>query len=111
MVINLTPHPIRVRMPNGDEAVFPPSGTIPRVETIEAPSAEIEGIPTVTRKLGQVAGLPSPQEGVFYIVSSLVFEASDRSDLLAPDTGKTCVRDSNGNIIAVTRLIRKEEEK
>jgi len=106
-IVNLTPHPIRVKIDDETEVVFPPSGTIPRVETIETPSEEIDGIPTVTRKLGQVVGLPDPQKGVFFLVSSLVFEASDRSDLLCPDTGKTCIRDGNGNIIAVTRLIKK----
>jgi len=105
---NLTPHPIRVRKPDGFEVVFPPEGIIPRVETIETPSAEVEGIPTVTRRMGQVVGLPPFEEGVFFIVSSLVFEASERTDLLCPDTGKTCIRDEHGNIIAVTRFVRRD---
>jgi len=128
MVKNLTPHPVRVRikrfstLPHYDEegwmepppfweedVIFPPEGIVPRVETIETPSTEVEGIPTVTRKTGRVVGLPEPQEGVFFLVSSLVFEASERTDLLAPDTGKSCIRDEHGNIVAVTRFVRKEQ--
>jgi hypothetical protein len=107
MIKNLTPHPIKVRRPDGSEISFPPEGLVPRVEAIETPSTEVKGIPTVTRKMGQVTGIPEPCDGVFYLVSSFVFEASERTDLLAPDTGKTCVRDEKGNIVAVTRLIRK----
>jgi hypothetical protein len=127
MIKNLTPHPIKVRikrfssLPHYDEEgwmipgpswdvelVFPPEGIVPRVETLEAPTAEVEGVPCITRRMGRVVDLPEPCEGVFYLVSSLVFEASDRPDLLCPDTGKTCVRDEHGNVIAVRRFIRKE---
>ena len=123
---NLTPHDIFVRLtipstlPYYDERgwmerppsfektlCFPPEGIVPRVETVEVPSAPVEGIPTVVRKMGHVVGLPDPQEGVWYLVSSLVFEASERSDLLCPDTGKTCIRDNHGNNVAVTRFVRK----
>jgi len=84
-----------------------PLGIIPRVATIETPSEEIEGIPAVSQKMGDIEGLPNPEEGVFFLVSAMVFGASDRQDLLAPDTGKTCIRDDQGRIQAVTRLIRK----
>jgi len=109
MIKNLTPHPIRVRRPDGEEVVFSPEGIVPRVETIETPSVEVEGVPTIARRMGRVVGLPEPCEGVFYLVSSLVFEASERTDLICPDTGKTCIRDEHGNIVAVTRFVRKEE--
>ncbi len=106
MIRNCTPHPIVVRV-NGIETVFQPSGIIPRVGTIETLVEGIDGIPCVIQTMGQVEGLPTPETGVFLIVSALVFGASDRADLLAPDTGKTCVRDEQGRILAVTRMIRK----
>lgn len=108
MVKNCTPHPIVVKV-NGIETVFQPSGIIPRVGTIETPTAEVEGIPCITQITGNVEGLPSQEPGVFLIVSALVFGASDRVDLVAPDTGKTCIRDDQGRILAVTRLIRREK--
>lgn len=104
---NLTPHPIVVRLDSGD-VVFQPCGIVPRVGTVETPAPEVQDIPCVTQKMGQVEGLPDPEPGVFLLVSALVFGASDRKDLLAPDTGKTCIRDKEGRITAVTRLLRKE---
>ena len=106
MIKNCTPHPIVVRV-NGIETVFPPCGIIPRVGTIETPATEVEGLPCVTQTMGQVQGLPDPEAGVFLLVSAMVFGACDRVDLLAPDTGKTCVRDDQGRILAVTRMIRR----
>jgi hypothetical protein len=110
MMINCTPHSIIIKV-GEKELVFPPSGIIPRVATIEVPAEGIDGIPCVTQRLGEVQGLPDPEPGTFFLVSSLVFQASEREDLVAPDTGKTCIRDEQGRIVAVTRLIRKEVRK
>jgi len=107
MIENLTPHPIVVRGIE-EETVFPPSGVIPRVGTIETPSQAIEDIPTVTQAMGTVEGLPEAEEGIFLLVSAMVFNASDRRDLIAPDTGKGAIRDKKGRILAVTRFVRKE---
>ncbi len=106
MIKNCTPHPIVVRT-NGIETVFQPSGIIPRVGTIETPVEGIEGIPCVTQIMGQVQGLPDPEPGVFLLVSAIVLGACDRLDLLAPDTGKGAIRDEQGRILAVTRMIRR----
>ena len=38
----------------------------------------------VSQIFGDVEGSPSKQEGVFLIVSLLVLQASDRTDLVAP---------------------------
>jgi len=106
-VRNLTPHPIKVRI--GEKKLeFSPEGIIPRVGTIETPADPIEGIPTVTQSMGEVEGLPDAEEGIFLIVSAMVFNASNRTDLIAPDTGKGAIRDEQGRILAVTRFIRKE---
>jgi hypothetical protein len=106
---NCTPHPVTIRV-GEKEVTIPPCGIIPRVGTVETPAEEVAGIPCVTQKLGEVQGLPDPEPGVFYLVSAMVFQASNRPDLVCPDTGKTCIRDKEGRIVAVTRLIRKEEE-
>jgi len=106
MIKNLTPHPIKVRT-EGKEIEFPPTGIIPRVGTIETPSQAIEGIPTVTQSMGDVEGLPDAIYGVFLLVSAMVFNASDRTDLIAPDTGKGAIRDEQGKILAVTRFLRR----
>ena len=105
-IINLTPHPIKVRTLEG-ETTFTPTGILPRVGTIETPSEPIEGILTVTQHMGTVEGLPDSVEGIFLLVSAMVFNASDRTDLIAPDTGKGAIRDEQGRILAVSRFLRK----
>ena len=88
---------------------FPASGVLPRVSTKEKDGkdiGDIGAIPTITVQRGDVEGLPTPVDGTFFIVSGLVFSATDRIDVIAPDTGPTCIRE-NGHITAVTRFIRK----
>jgi len=111
-VKNCTPHPICIRLEEGD-LTLQPSGIIPRVTTIEedAPGFFMElgyQVPCISQKMGEVQGLPDPEPDTLLVVSALVFGASVRPDLVAPDTGKTCVRDDQGRIVAVTRLIVKE---
>ena len=56
---------------------------------------------------GEVTGLPAPQEGIYYLVSSIVADAlrgSGRTDILVPDSGPDAVRE-NGQILAVRRVL------
>jgi len=106
MIINCTPHAINFNF-NGNNTTFEPSGIIPRVSTIEVEAQEIAGFPCVTNIIGNVEGMPEKKPGTFLIVSGMVFGASNRPDLIAPDTGKTAVRNDKGHIIAVTRFLRK----
>jgi hypothetical protein len=106
-MINLTPHKIVMIKVGGKEVEVEPSGIIARVTTIESVVDEVNGIPVVSRKFGEVEGLPEPKEDTIYIVSSLVLGAiKNRKDVFAPDTGATAIRDEGGRIIAVTRLIQ-----
>jgi len=107
-IINCTPHPIKVRNSDGSEITFEPSGILPRVSTEEHEAEPIEGIACVTQSQGKVSGLPEMAEDTFFIVSAMVFNASQRRDLIAPDTGKGAIRDEQGRILAVTRFIRRE---
>ncbi len=107
-MLNLTPHSITVQI--GDRSVtFPPSGTVARVESIESINTVFDGgdgvmIPVITRFFGEVHGLP--EEGVPCIVSSLVLSAvKGRRNVFAPDTGSNAIRDTKGQVIAVTRLV------
>ena len=111
--INLTPHSITLRSAQGDH-VIPPSGRVARVATQETLANPIlapgsaDTIPVVVRTFGAVQDLPDPAPNTVYLVSSLVLSAlagSGRTDVLAPDTGPTAVRDDQGRIIAVTRLV------
>lgn len=97
--INLTPHPITV----GD-TTFPPSGTVARVQAGFTPI--VDGVCHQT--FGDIVDLPDPQDGVRFIVSGLVFAATNRIDVFAPATGHPdVVRNDQGHIVSVPALIGK----
>jgi hypothetical protein len=111
-IVNLTPHPITLRSPQGEDVVVPPSGTIARVSATPG-ALKDEGLPVPVAGptiYGEVVGLPPPLEGCYYIVSNLVLAAlrGSRPDVLAPGTGPgdNPIRDEGGRVIAVTRLVR-----
>ena len=123
--INLTAHKIVL-----NDLVIPPSGTVALVETKQDQIAEFQGIAIDTRYLGKVKGLP-PQRGVMmkpgfcesvwdhhgktreptidriiYLVSSFVLSAVPaRSDVAAPDSGESAIRNEDGHVVSVSRLI------
>ena len=104
--INLTQHKI-VIFNGGFTVEISPSGTVARVATEETCVGEINGIPLISRKIGEPENIPAPQDGKIYIVSAMVLSAiADREDVVAPDTGATAIRDNSGRIIAVNRLIK-----
>lgn len=56
-----------------------------------------------------IINLPSPKEGVCYIVSSIVLNAAKamgRNDVVAPATGHPDCKRHNGNIVSVPGFIR-----
>jgi hypothetical protein len=130
-ILNLTPHPISLRNPEGVTVTLPPSapkGGEPRVGN--PPGGVIEdhplaGIVAVHSPdiAGDVENLPSPAPGVFLVVSGMVGEALrvrgiSRPDVLVPGTGPNdgAIREPallpnawaqnprSGQIVAVTRL-------
>lgn len=115
-MINLTPHTVTVRPVDGTgrEFVYPPSGSVARVQMVETPDAPThDGCPCVTVEYG-VADFPPdlPLPPTSYIVSTMFADAFRRQHplsqiaLYVPDSGPTAVREG-GQIVAVRRLIRK----
>lgn len=107
-MVNLTPHAINIADELGFTVkVIPPSGTVARVRADQQKVDAIDGIAVVKSVFEPVEGLPEPQEDIVYIVSSLVAsQVTERNDVVAPDTGPTCVRDADGRIAAVRRFQR-----
>jgi hypothetical protein len=104
--VNLTPHEIVLVNQNGTISRIPPSGEVARVAMEYRDSDAVPGVAVAEVVMGQVEGLPSPQEGRYYLVSAMVAQAaSTRADVLAPDTGPTAIR-RDGQVAAVTRLLR-----
>ena len=108
-VVNLTPHDVVLRAEKGlvEDKVFRASGKIARVRE-SVTSCESYGLPCVRKNYDGVENLPPKKKGVAYIVSSFVFAACDREDVLAPDTGPdSAIRNEKGNIVAVKRFVSK----
>lgn len=112
-LVNLTPHPIVLQTPGGERVTLPPSGTVARVSATPGELEAVDGIPVPVAGrtiFGAVEGLPAPQPGTFFVVSALVGSAlkGSRDDVLCPGTGPRdgAIRDGNGRIEAVTRLVR-----
>lgn len=105
-MINLTPHSITVRLPDGSERVYPPSGTVARVMTFETSAADIDGIKTAYRRTGKVEGLTLPLTGPVLVSGMVLAELTGVDNVYAPDSGSTAIRDDKGQVVAVTRLIR-----
>lgn len=104
-MLNCTPHPITLR--KGDRVmIIEPSGIIPRVTTNQLPMGSWAGFPINKNVYGKIEGLPAPMPAISLIVSAMVLSAAvGRIDLIAPDTGKDAIRDSDGKIIAVTGFV------
>lgn len=104
-LINLTPHPLKIHTTDGIKTIEP-SGSIARVTSQEENAGDIDGIPVLRRKTGEPTGIPAPQKDTIYIVSSLVLAATDRPDVVAPDTGSGAVRDDQGRIQGVRGFVK-----
>jgi hypothetical protein len=107
-MINLTPHDITLRTPEGD-VIYPASGQLARVSTIATPTgAVVAGVPVIRNTYGPVTGLVRDVNGVPLpcIVSGMVLSALPPGtvNVYAPATGATAVR-KDGQVIAVTELV------
>jgi len=98
VLINLTPHPIVTKAPNGKERVYPPTGPVARVIEMREEIGKIDDVPLYRMGYGKVEGLPRPLRGCWMVVSTLVRQAwPDRRDLVSPGE---MVRDQHGAVIA-----------
>ena len=111
VLINLTPHEVRIVSKKGETVKRFPSSGVARCEVRSEPGKTITPvgyggrggypIPCVVETHGEVVGLPPMTEGQGFIVSSLVFEASDRVDLFAPSE---LYRDEAGRVVGCCAL-------
>lgn len=109
MILNLTPHPIRLYAPEREDGsndlelhlreVIPPEETPARLATFEMSS----GMWPVLVEFGHAQNLPPKRDGYQYIVSLVVALAlaGRRNDLLVPYRE---VRNSHGTVIGCRSL-------
>lgn len=102
---NLTPHAITFLAEDGSVLrTVEPSDTLARVSTKTVTIGDIDGIPVTATEFGEVEGLPEPEDGTIYIVSSLVAQrVPNRGDVFIPNES---VRDDKGRIIGCRSLGR-----
>jgi len=103
-VVNLTPHSIDVLSADGAiTASYPASGRVARLSVEFSPAVAVgPGVPLGALRYGEVVGLPTPQQGVWLLVSVLVrLACPDRDDLLVVASE---VRDSEGRVIGCRGL-------
>lgn len=97
MFINLTRHEVVI-----GEKRFPSAGVV-RCSEVISPVGEHDGVPLVRRVFGTLENLPKPQEGVIYIVSTLVrLQHPNRKDLASP---ADLERDERGNVVFARVLV------
>lgn len=118
-LINLTPHEIRILLPQDGPDTSPrylvlPSAGVARSDSRSQALPPIEvadglgtAVPLSQTTYGAIVGLPDPQPGVVYVTSAIVAEQAQRDDVVAPGTGPAdgAVRE-DGRVVAVTRLVR-----
>ena len=92
-IINLTAHTINETTTGKS---FPPSGIVARIHTEQVVACNRLDIPVYTTLFGAIAGLPEPKRNTFYIVSAMVLNGSERTDIMAPGNVK---RDESQKII------------
>lgn len=108
-LINLTPHTINFVNAEGEPLMaIEPSGQLARVtaHTITTGSVSVGDVTlqVTGTTYGDVEGLPAPEEGTIYIVSSLVASrVPDRTDVFIPNES---VRDDKGRIVGCKSLGR-----
>jgi len=106
-LVNLTPHVVSIINDAGDIRDIRPRQISARVKSKSVYVGEIDGVPFYETVFGEVENLPDYEYGWVYIVSQIVIAACpNRTDLVRPDTGSSCVRDSEGRIVAVRALTR-----
>jgi hypothetical protein len=103
--VNLTPHALTIYKDGEIAYEIPTSGNVARRAVSEEIVGEVNGTTLARTVFGEAEGVPTPEEGVMYVVSRLVKDGlAEREDVICPDTGKTAVRDEGGRILGVTRF-------
>ncbi len=102
-LVNCTPHAVVI---NG--LTILPSGAVARCREIAEPRGMVDvggvEVPLVSKRFGEVEGLPEPEDGTLFIVSALAAQAAwaaGRRDVVCVGDA---VRDSDGRVIGAASL-------
>lgn len=106
---NYTPHTIIVKVTEDEQLTFPSLG-VARVTEEQSVRSKVGNIELRETRYKEITGLPEPSTDKLLIVSMVVAQANlrttnPRTDLVCPDTGRTCLRDEKGQICGVTGFV------
>lgn len=103
MIVNLTPHPLVLQLPDGTHRLYESAG-VARCNVTTRQLDRVDGIPVVEYAHGDVDGLPAPKRGVIYVVSAITgLGVRGRSDVYTP----ACpVKDQHGRRTQAFRALR-----
>lgn len=82
---SLCPHDVKVLLEEGKTLTIPQAGIVARCESRTENVESIGCIPLQCIRYGKITGLPSPIEGICYIVSRPVYDAAKTSRRGAAD--------------------------
>lgn len=99
--VNLTPHTINIFNCDVEIMTLSTSGIVARCTQKEEIVGVIDGVVITRQVFSEVYDLPEKIDGVYYVVSRMVAEASGRDDLLVPGP---LVRGDNGQPIGCNGL-------
>ena len=118
MIVNLTPHPIRLYPVDAPDIIdigeqgpyrideIPPDGKPARIAMIDLGTVPLRGCDASVEyvEYGHVDGLPEPESDTWYIVSlPVALAATYRADLLVPYRE---VRNGDGTVVGCRQLAR-----
>lgn len=113
-LVNLCPHHVRVYLgdhpdPLADRRpemwiILPMSGQVAHTDQARDERHTIDGVPLLRWVIGGTSGVPDPQPGVVYVVSSLVGRELLRRDVVSPDAKYKPIYDEHDALYAVRRL-------
>lgn len=100
-IINLTPDPINIVDDEGNIAItLHPSGKVAKIYVQNEFIQELFGAIVLRENYLEIADLPEPKDGVFYIVSEEVARIAKRSDVLTPRTGSSGIY-KDGQLVGI----------
>jgi len=98
-IVNLTDHDLTI-----DDIVYPPSGIVARIRSVNNLAFIFEGIPVYELSSSRIHDLPSPQDGILYVTSFQLSREANRLDVVAPNS-RDADRDEYGNIVNIHSFI------
>lgn len=104
---NLTPHAVNIIAEDGSTtATFAPEGAVARATQHAEVVGSLNGVELVSMKFGETVDLPTPQEGIFLIVSVITINAAKAEGRTTSDLLMTAdpVRNDEGQIIGCRRF-------